>query len=182
MDQSKDIERLIAPCVDELGYELVRVQLQGGRKTTLQIMAERRDRRAMMVEDCARISRAISVHLDENDPIASEYTLEVSSPGIDRPLMKIDDYIRFSGHEAKLELETPAQGRKRLQGVIAAAGNGIISVELATETIEVPFDAIRQAKLILTDRLIDAVQNESTASGFAEGADAGRISMSRGFE
>jgi ribosome maturation factor RimP len=173
MDQSKEIERLIAPSVDELGYELVRVQLQGGRKATLQIMAERRDRRAMMVEDCARISRAISVRLDETDPIASEYTLEVSSPGIDRPLMKIDDYIRFAGHEAKLELDAPAAGRKRLQGVIAATGNGIISVELATETVEVPFDVIRQAKLILTDRLIDAVQNEGTASGFAEGADAG---------
>src|SRR3569623_481455 len=109
---SERIAQLIAPIVDELGYELVRVQIQGGsRHATLQIMAERRDRKAMIVDDCARLSRAISNLLDEADPIDGEYTLEVSSPGIDRPLMKRADYARFQGHEAKVEMAAPIDGR-----------------------------------------------------------------------
>ena len=162
---SERIAQLIAPIVDELGYELVRVQIQGGsRQATLQIMAERRDRKAMVVEDCARLSRAISVLLDEADPIDGEYTLEVSSPGIDRPLMKRADYERFLGHEAKVETVQPIDGRKRFQGMIQALDGDTVMLESAGTLFPLPLAQVKSAKLILTDRLISAVEDESAAA------------------
>jgi ribosome maturation factor RimP len=162
---SEKIEKLIGPVIDELGYELVRVQIQGGaRHPTLQIMAERRDRTAMLVDDCARLSRAISNLLDEADPIDSEYMLEVSSPGIDRPLMKPADYERFAGHDAKIELDAPIGGRKRFQGTVARVEGETVVLDCEGETVTLPLAAIRQAKLILTDRLIAAVESETAAA------------------
>jgi ribosome maturation factor RimP len=162
---SERIAQLIAPIVDELGYELVRVQMQGGaRRATLQIMAERRDRAAMVVEDCARLSRAISNLLDEADPIDSEYTLEVSSPGIDRPLMKRADYERFQGHEAKVEMDAPVDGRKRFQGAIAGMEGDTVMLDCAGTVFALPLAQVKSAKLILTDRLIAAVEDESAAA------------------
>jgi len=162
---SERIAQLIAPVVDELGYELVRVQMQGGaRHATLQIMAERRDRKAMVVEDCARLSRAISALLDEADPIDGEYTLEVSSPGIDRPLMKRADYERFLGHEAKIEMALAVDGRKRFQGTISALDGDTVMLESAGTMFPLPLAEIKSAKLILTDRLIAAVEEENAAA------------------
>ncbi len=162
---SEKIETLIGPVIDELGYELVRVQMQGGaRQPTLQIMAERRDRAAMLVDDCARLSRAISNILDEADPIDSEYLLEVSSPGIDRPLMKRADYERFIGHEVKLEMAVPVDGRKRFQGVMTAIEGDNLLVAGETGPVALPLAAIKNAKLILTDRLIAAVESETAAA------------------
>jgi ribosome maturation factor RimP len=162
---SERIAQLIAPIVDELGYELVRVQIQGGaRHATLQVMAERRDRRAMVVEDCARLSRAISVLLDEADPIDGEYSLEVSSPGIDRPLMKRADYERFMGHEAKLEMTAPVDGRKRFQGTISALDGDTVMLESAGTLFPLPLTEVKSAKLILTDRLIQAAEDENAAA------------------
>ena len=174
---SEQIAKLIAPIVDELGYELVRVQVQGGaRRATLQIMAERRDRTAMIVEDCARLSRAISNLLDEADPIAGEYTLEVSSPGIDRPLMKRADYERFLGHEAKIEMSAAIDGRKRFQGAIAALDGDAVMLESDGVTSTLPLAQVKSAKLILTDRLIEAVEEESAAAAANSGeADAPSI-------
>ena len=164
MVQHSRIETLIAPVAEHLGYELVRVRLQGGSRAVLQSMAERRDRQAMKVEDCARLSREISPVLDAADPIEAEYVLEVSSPGIDRPLMKPADYARFVGHEAKLELDAPLGGRKRFQGEIGALGAEAVTLFVDKSPIELPFTCIASAKLILTDRLIAAVQDEERAA------------------
>lgn len=167
---SEKIEKLIVPVADELGYELVRVQMQGGaRRTTLQIMAERRDRTAMLVEDCARLSRAISAVLDEADPITEEYTLEVSSPGIDRPLMKRADYERFMGHDVKLEMDAPVDGRKRFQGAMTAIDGDNLLLDSESGSASLPLARIKSAKLILTDRLIEAVENENAAAAAVVG-------------
>jgi ribosome maturation factor RimP len=167
---NEPIAQLIAPIADELGYELVRVRIQGGaRHATLQIMAERRDRRAMVVEDCARLSRAISPVLDEADPIDGEYSLEVSSPGIDRPLMKRGDYERFQGHEAKVELVAPMDGRKRFQGVIAAVDGDTVHLDSEGTVFLLPLADVKSAKLILTDRLIAAVEQENAAAAALSG-------------
>ena len=115
MDTGK-IEATIAPSLAAMGYRLVRVSVTGGRRATLQVMAERADERAMTVEDCADISRTVSALLDVADPIAGSYTLEVSSPGIDRPLVKREDFARFAGHEAKIELAAPRDGRRHVRG------------------------------------------------------------------
>lgn len=174
---SEQIAKLIGPIADELGYELVRVQIQGGaRRATLQIMAERRDRTAMIVEDCARLSRAISNLLDEVDPIAGEYTLEVSSPGIDRPLMKRADYERFLGHEVKIETNAPVDGRKRFHGAIAALHGDTVMLDSEGTTVALPLALVKTAKLVLTDRLIAAVEDESAAAAAILGeADAPSI-------
>ena len=174
---SEQIAKLIGPVADELGYELVRVQIQGGaRRATLQIMAERRDRTAMIVEDCARLSRAISNLLDEVDPIAGEYTLEVSSPGIDRPLMKRADYERFLGHEVKIETNTAVDGRKRFHGMIAALDGDTVMLDSEGTTVPLPLAQVKSAKLVLTDRLIAAVEDESAAAAAILGeADAPSI-------
>ncbi|HTJ65317.1 MAG TPA: ribosome maturation factor RimP [Alphaproteobacteria bacterium] len=172
MDLSEQIAGLITPTVDTLGYELVRVKLQGGsRHATLQIMAERRDRRAMVVDDCARLSRAISVVLDEADPIRDEYTLEVSSPGIDRPLMKRADYERFLSHEAKLETDQPVDGRKRFQGILTALDGDTLSIDVDGSAVSLPLDRIKQARLVLTDRLIAAAEQEGSTATVNEEAD-----------
>src|SRR6185437_12173430 len=117
--------------------------------------------KAMIVDDCARLSRAISALLDEADPIDGEYTLEVSSPGIDRPLMKRADYERFLGHEAKVETDQPIDGRKRFQGTIAGLEGDMVMLESAGTVFPLPLAQVKNAKLILTDRLIAAVEDES---------------------
>jgi ribosome maturation factor RimP len=161
MEQTGELERLIEPAVTGLGYELVRVQVKGGRQTTLQIMAERQDRRAMLVDDCARLSREISALLDQADPIAGAYTLEVSSPGIDRPLMKPADYQRFAGHEARLEVDPPVEARKRLHGTLVAVEGDDLRLATDAGEIRVPLASIQRAKLVLTDRLIALAMKEA---------------------
>lgn len=157
MDRQDRIERLVVPSLEAMGYELVRIQMQGRQRPTLQVMAERRDRRPMTVEDCADISRALSAILDVEDPIQGAYVLEVSSPGIDRPLVRPDDYARFAGFEARVETGQPVDGRKRFRGQLLgldAAGNVRLAVE--TGEVSVPFAHIQRAKLVLTDALIAA--------------------------
>ena len=149
-----EIAAIIEPSLDAMGYRLVRVALIGARGATLQVMAERRDEAPMTVDDCAEISRAISALLDVADPIADAYTLEVSSPGIDRPLVRPEDYDRFAGFEARIELAQPLDGRKRFRGRLL--GRSADAVRLLGETGEValPFAAIARAKLVLTDDLL----------------------------
>lgn len=157
MDRQDRIERLVVPSLEAMGYELVRIQMQGRQRPTLQVMAERRDRRPMTVEDCADISRALSAILDVEDPIQGAYVLEVSSPGIDRPLVRPDDYARFAGFEARVETGQPVDGRKRFRGQLLgldAAGNVRMAVEAGE--VSVPFAHIQRAKLVLTDALIAA--------------------------
>ena len=150
-----EIARIIEPSLDAMGYRLVRLMQTGGlRRPTLQLMAERRDDEPMTVEDCAEISRAVSALLDVADPIAGAYMLEVSSPGIDRPLVRPEDYDRFAGLEARIDLSSPIDGRKRFRGRVL--GREADHVRLAAEGGEVrlPLDAISRAKLILNDELL----------------------------
>jgi ribosome maturation factor RimP len=125
-------------------------------------MAERRDDAPMTVEDCAEISRAVSALLDVADPIAGAYTLEISSPGIDRPLVRPEDYERFAGFEAKVELAQPLDGRRRFRGRIL--GRTAAGARLLAESGEVllPFEAIQRARLVLTDELIAAAQRTAS--------------------
>ena len=150
------------------GLALVRVKMMGGTsEPTLQVMAERPDTRQLTLDDCARLSRRLSDLLDEKDPIESAYRLEVSSPGIDRPLTRLKDFADWQGHEAKISLVEKLNGRKQFTGDLMGveAGQIMIDVQGLGET-RLPFDQVHSAKLVMTDRLIEA-----TAPLSAEGAD-----------
>lgn len=151
----------MAPTLDGLGYELVRLTLAGKHQATLQILAERRDRVSMSVEDCERISRALSAKLDVEDPIAGAYTLEVSSPGIDRPLVKPEDFRRFVGYVAKLETKLPRDGQRRFTGRIARADEAAVTLALEegeARAVTFGFAELNKAKLVLTDELLKAAR------------------------
>lgn len=159
MDQASLVAQLIEPSLESMGYELVRVQINGGASDMcLQIMAERRDRVEMNVEDCASISRNISTILDVEDPISDAYTLEVSSPGMDRPLVRLEDFTRFAGFEARIDTRTAIVDRKRFRGMLEGADGETVLIEVDGETYEIPFGDILRAKLVLTDELIAASQ------------------------
>ena len=162
MDKTAEIARLVEPTLKDMGYELVRVQFAGGgRRPTLQIMAERADRQPMAVEDCAEISRMLSAVLDVEDPVQGAYVLEVSSPGIDRPLLRQADYERFSGFEARIELSRPMEGRRRYRGRLAGVESGCVRIVEAAGEFRLPLDEISKAKLVLTDDLIAAAAAEA---------------------
>ena len=155
---SNALEDLITPVCENLGYDVVRVRMQGGEsRKTLQIMVERKDRAAMTVEDCATVSRALSPVLDEKDPIESRYTLEVSSPGLDRPLVKLADFDRFKGFEAKVETSVCVAGRKRfpVARLIGVQEQNVV-LDFEGARVVIPFADIAKAKLILNDELIGA--------------------------
>lgn len=149
-DAAALVERIIAPTLDGMGYELVRVQMSGGRQhSRLQVMAERADQRGMTVDDCAEISRAVSALLDVEDPIAGSYDLEVSSPGIDRPLTRPRDFERFAGQEAKIEMRETLDGRRRFRGLLKGFEEGCALLEVEGETVKLPVEDIERAKLVL---------------------------------
>ena len=158
------IARLIEPEVKRLGYELVRVMMIGGTSDpTLQVMAERPDTRQLNLTDCEQLSRGLSELLDRDDPIEGSYRLEVSSPGIDRPLTRQADYADWTGHEARITLAEPRAGRKQFSGTL----NGLVAdaVNLTDKQgVEhtLPLSAISSAKLVLTDKLIQATAPLST--------------------
>ena len=148
---------LLDPVAEAAGYEIVRLRLMGGDQARrLQVMADTPEGE-MNVEDCARLSRALSEVLDAADPITGEYTLEVSTPGVDRPLTRLKDFAAFEGHEARLELDRVAEGRKRFRGELAGVEGDQVAVNLEgeAETALIPFAWITEAKLILTDRLME---------------------------
>lgn len=147
---------LLDPVADAAGYEIVRLRLMGGsERRRLQIMAEDRNGE-MVVQDCAILSRKLSEVLDAADPISGEYTLEVSSPGIDRPLTRKKDFATYEGYEARLELDRLAEGRKRFRGILAGVEDDNIAIDLEgeEETTLIPFAWIVEAKLVLTDDLM----------------------------
>jgi ribosome maturation factor RimP len=160
---AKAIETLIAPSLEAMGYRLLRAVFTSGfRHATLQVMAERAENASMSVEDCEQVSRSVSAILDVADPIPGAYTLEVTSPGIDRPLLKREDYERFAGFEAKVELATPQSGRRRFRGRLLGLEGETVSLRLGEETVRLPLAAIARAKLVLTEDLIAATaQNRS---------------------
>ncbi len=143
-----------------MGYEVVRVQISGGQRAILQIMAERADGAPMTVEDCADISRSVSALLDVEDPIREAYTLEVSSPGIDRPLTRLKDFERFAGFEARLESRMAIDGRKRFKGMLKGVEDGLVCIDTEQGAARLEFDNILRAKLVLTDELIRASQEQ----------------------
>lgn len=149
------IAEIVRPAVEGMGLDLVRVRVMGGKSVTLQIMAERPDG-TMEIEDCASLSRELSVLLDVEDPIDREYNLEVSSPGIDRPLTRLTDFETYAGHEAKLETVEMIDGRKRFKGVLLGLEDGRIKIRvdgLGDAMLE--FGDLGDAKLVLTDALVE---------------------------
>lgn len=150
------VTALITNPLEGMGYELVRVQLSHGGRPVLQVMAERADGAAMTVDDCAEISHSVSVLLDAEDPIIEAYTLEVSSPGIDRPLTRPRDFERFVGFEARIETHDAIAGRRRFKGRLLGLAEGMVSIDVEKETVRLPFEAIAKARLVLTDELIAA--------------------------
>jgi len=158
------LEPIIEPAVEAAGFRLVRLRLMGGATKTLQIMAERPDG-TMNVEDCAILARALQAFLETDDPLEGDYELEISSPGIDRPLTRLTDFARWAGHEAKLDLHAPIivgdsqgdpskGGRKRFRGLLLGLDGQDVTIESQGQRLSIPFRAIAEAKLVLTDALI----------------------------
>ena len=191
------VESLLSPTLDDLGYEIVRIVFSRGARATLQIMVERKDRATMVVEDCIRISRAATVILEVDDPLDGDYLLEVSSPGIDRPLVKKEDFVRFTGDLIKLELNNPMDGRKKFQGRLMGLNDRdevILSVgqkddqgstgkkkprspskanqikAVSTTEFLLPFASIVKARLVVTDELLGkyALHDAAQADEIAE--------------
>jgi ribosome maturation factor RimP len=155
-DLTRRIEGIITPTIEDLGYQVVRVQFFDVDRLRLQIMAERADGEAMTADYCAEISRAVSALLEVEDPIASAYDLEVSSPGIDRPLVRRGDFERFAGFEAKVEMISPIDGRKRFRGRLLGLKEDKVRIMVDGEETEVPYPDIKKAKLVMTDDLLAA--------------------------
>lgn len=151
------VAHVVAPSIDALGYRLVRVRVTGQNGCTVQVMAERPDG-TFTIEDCEAASQAISPALDVDDPIGRAYHLEVSSPGIDRPLVREEDFARWSGHEAKLETAVPIDGRRRYRGVLLGVEEGKVGIRLAeigADKVWLPLSEISDARLVLTDALVE---------------------------
>jgi ribosome maturation factor RimP len=172
---------MLDPVAESVGYEIVRLRLMGGaEQRRLQIMAERPLQEDgsggdMNVEDCAKLSRAISEILDAADPISGEYTLEVSSPGVDRPLTRLKDFDTYAGLEVRIELDRVAEGRKRFKGELAGVEDGQVGLNLEGEddtTVYFPFEWIVDAKLVLTDQLMKRGAEQRAARVGADGVDA----------
>lgn len=155
---------LITPVIEDLGFELVRVRLMSGKATTLQIMAERPEG-GIEVDQCAAISTAVSATLDVEDPIVDEYTLEVSSPGIDRPLTRLKDFATFEGYEAKIETTELIDGRRRFKGQLAGVEGNDVLINIEEGTVGLNFDWLSDAKLVLTDELITEMLRQRKAAG-----------------
>jgi ribosome maturation factor RimP len=154
--EDRELLELLEPVAQAEGLEIVRLRLMGGNTRRLQIMAERPADHDIGIDECTRLSRAISAVLDAADPISGEYALEVSSPGIDRPLTRLEDFATFEGLEARIELDRLAENRKRFKGILAGVDgdNVCIDLEGEEETLLLPFAWIAEAKLVLNDQLM----------------------------
>lgn len=170
------VAAIAEPVVEGLGYRLVRVKTSRRNGLTLQIMAERPDG-TMSVSDCEAISRDLSPALDVEDPISEAYHLEVSSPGIDRPLVRRSDFGRWAGHVAKIELTVPVEGRRRFRGTVLGLEGDDVALKVddvpegATDRFRLPLSAIGEAKLVLTDALIEDTLRQAKAARAAAGLD-----------
>ena len=151
------LEPVFEPVIEKAGFRLVRLRIMGGATKTLQVMAERPDG-SMDVEGCATLSHALLDFIEAEDPIEGDYEIEVSSPGIDRPLTRLVDFARWAGHEAKIELHAPVEGRKRFRATLLGLdGQDVVirDTSIGNNEIKFPFRAIANAKLVLTDKLIN---------------------------
>jgi ribosome maturation factor RimP len=156
MSEKLKIEELIAPTINSLGYDLVRVQILDEGTKTLQIMVDRLDEANLTVDDCSVISKEISVIIDINDPIGENYLLEVSSPGIDRPLLRFKDFEKYAGFHARVDMSIALEGRKKFKGKLTGIEGDNIRIKVKEETYLLPFSKIEKAKLTLTQELLDA--------------------------
>jgi ribosome maturation factor RimP len=154
--EDRQIIELLDPVAEAAGYAIVRVRLMGGERRRLQVMAERPADGDMGIDDCTRLSRAVSEVLDAAELVKGEFVLEVSSPGIDRPLTRLVDFETYEGFEARIELDRLAEGRKRFKGELAGVDDGNIAIDLEGEdhTALIPFSWIIDAKLVMTDALM----------------------------
>ena len=163
MELSRRIHDLIEASVEDLGFDIVRVQIMGKDQVVVQIMAEHKDgpggAQGMTVDDCATISRAVSALLEVDDPISGAYTLEVSSPGLDRPLVRLGDFERFQGLEAKIEITQPLDGRRRFRGRLLGVDGDIVRILVDGTEVDLPHPDIHKAKLLMTDELIAASED-----------------------
>lgn len=172
------VAAIVEPVIEDLGYRLVRIRISGLNGCTLQIMAERPDG-TMTVEDCEEISRAISPVLDVDDPINRAYHLEISSPGIDRPLVRAGDFDRWSGHLARIEMAIAVEGRKRFKGTVLGTDDGKAVIRLddaqgeEDRDVRLTIEDIAEARLVLTDELISASLKAEKAAKAARGTDGG---------
>ena len=166
---------IVEPVADDLGYRIVRLRVQGGKRATLQIMAERKADGQMDIDDCAKLSRELSSTLEVEDPIEEAYTLEVGSPGLDRPLTSPEDFEAYAGHLARVELDRMVEGRKRFRGVIDGFEDDHISLVLDGEddAAQLPFKWVSEAKLLITDELIKAGQEARKAETSSTETDNG---------
>ena len=158
------LAEIITPVIEGMGYELVRVRLMSGKSTTLQVMADKPDG-GIEVDDCAEISTMLGATLDVEDPILDAYTLEVSSPGIDRPLTRLKDFATYEGYEAKLETAELIDGRRRFKGVLAGVDGNEVLINVDEGTIGLKFEWLSDAKLVLTDDLIKEMLKQRKAAG-----------------
>jgi ribosome maturation factor RimP len=176
------VARIVEPVVNDLGYALVRVKVTAENGCTLQIMAEDQSGR-FTIDDCERLSKDISPILDVEDPIDREYHLEVSSPGIDRPLVRARDFQRYIGHEARVELADMVEGRKRFRGIIKAADDVSVTIHLPDAPKDTDPDHklalanIAEAKLIMTDALINMAQVDQQEHPIDEGEDIETVEL-----
>lgn len=166
------IVEIIAPVIEDMGYEVVRVRLMSGKEQTLQIMAQKPDG-TIEVDECAEISTAVSAVLDVEDPIIEAYTLEVSSPGIDRPLTRLKDFDQWNGYVAKIETSELIEGRRRFKGTLAGTEDDEVLIEIEEHgepvTIGLKFEWLSDAKLVLTDELIrDVLRGRKNAGQIDE--------------
>ena len=173
------LAEIVIPVIEGMGFELVRLRLQGGRSPTLQIMADRPEG-GIEVADCAQISTAVSATLDVEDPIEERYTLEVSSPGVDRPLTRLKDFDAWEGYEARLETSELIDGRRRFKGLLAGVEGDEVLITIPEGTIGVKFDWLSDAKLVLTDELIAETLKNRKASGAINEADFDEIETDTG--
>jgi len=170
-------ERILAladPIADDLGLTVVRVRVMAGKRKTIQIMAERKSDGLMEVGDCERLSRELSATLEVEDPISDAYVLEVSSPGLDRPLTDLHDFQTYEGYLARLELDRLVEGRKRFRGILVGVEGDNVEINLDNEedTAQIPFGWISEAKLLITDELIEAGQKAKQAARKQTSGDA----------
>ncbi|KGB83714.1 ribosome maturation protein RimP [Rhodovulum sp. NI22] len=161
------LAEILQPVIEGLGFELVRIRLMGGKTHTLQIMAERPEG-GIEVDDCAEISTAVSAVMDVEDPIDENYVLEVSSPGIDRPLTRLKDFDTWEGYEAKLETSEMLDGRRRFKGELRGTEGDEVLIEIEEGTIGLKFDWLSDAKLVLTDELIREMLRQRKAAGIVD--------------
>ncbi|MBC7154170.1 MAG: ribosome maturation factor RimP [Rhodobacteraceae bacterium] len=158
------LAEIVTPAIEALGFELVRIRLMGGKTRTLQIMADR-PAGGIVVSDCAKISTAVSAMLDVEDPLEDAYNLEVSSPGIDRPLTRLKDFDIWQGYEARLETTELIDGRRRFRGQLAGTEGDEVLIDIEEGTIGLKFDWLSDAKLILTDDLIAEMLRQRKDAG-----------------